>query len=66
MIIIIIIIIIMIYYTIIIMTYGRPGEGESPGDEEEHDGGELRLHPVSVRRFPSFRTQPLENLSHYL
>ena len=21
------------------------------------------LHPVSVRRFPSFRTQPLENLS---
>ena len=24
------------------------------------------LHPVSVRRFPSFRTQPLENLSHYL
>ena len=26
----------------------------------------LRVHPVSVRRFPSFRTQPLENLSHYL
>ena len=26
----------------------------------------LVLHPVSVRRFPSFRTQPLENLSHYL
>ena len=25
-----------------------------------------QLHPVSVRRFPSFRTQPLENLSHYL
>ena len=24
------------------------------------------LHPVSVRRFPSFRTQPLENLSHHL
>ena len=24
------------------------------------------LHPVSVRRFPSFRTQPLKNLSHYL
>ena len=24
------------------------------------------LHPVSVRRFPSFRTQPLENLSRYL
>ena len=24
------------------------------------------LHPVSVRRFPSFRTQPLENPSHYL
>ena len=24
------------------------------------------LPPVSVRRFPSFRTQPLENLSHYL
>ena len=24
------------------------------------------IHPVSVRRFPSFRTQPLENLSHYL
>ena len=24
------------------------------------------VHPVSVRRFPSFRTQPLENLSHYL
>ena len=23
------------------------------------------LHPVSVRRFPSFRTQPLENLSRY-
>ena len=22
-----------------------------------------RLHPVSVRRFPSFRTQPLENLT---
>ena len=25
-----------------------------------------QVHPVSVRRFPSFRTQPLENLSHYL
>ena len=24
-----------------------------------------KLHPVSVRRFPSFRTQPLENLSRY-
>ena len=24
------------------------------------------VHPVSVRRFPSCRTQPLENLSHYL
>ena len=24
------------------------------------------IHPLSVRRFPSFRTQPLENLSHYL
>ena len=24
------------------------------------------VHPVSVTRFPSFRTQPLENLSHYL
>ena len=24
------------------------------------------IHPVSIRRFPSFRTQPLENLSHYL
>ena len=24
------------------------------------------VHPVSVRRFPSFRAQPLENLSHYL
>ena len=24
------------------------------------------LHPVSVRRFPSFRTQPLTNLSRYL
>ena len=23
------------------------------------------LHPVSVTRFPSFRTQPLENLSRY-
>ena len=23
------------------------------------------LHPVSLRRFPSFRTQPLENLSRY-
>ena len=23
------------------------------------------VHPVSVRRFPSFRTQPLENLSRY-
>ena len=26
----------------------------------------LAVHPVSVTRFPSFRTQPLENLSHYL
>ena len=26
----------------------------------------VKLHPVSVRRFPSFRTQPLENLSRYL
>ena len=25
-----------------------------------------REHLVSIRRFPSFRTQPLENLSHYL
>ena len=23
------------------------------------------IHPVSVTRFPSFRTQPLENLSRY-
>ena len=23
------------------------------------------VHPVSVRGFPSFRTQPLENLSRY-
>ena len=23
------------------------------------------IHPVSLRRFPSFRTQPLENLSRY-
>ena len=28
--------------------------------------GGLVLHPVSVRRFPSFRTQPLENLSRHL
>ena len=26
----------------------------------------LLLHPVSVTRFPSFRTQTLENLSRYL
>ena len=25
-----------------------------------------RIHPVSITRFPSFRTQTLENLSHYL
>ena len=24
------------------------------------------IHPVSITRFPSFRTQTLENLSHYL
>ena len=24
------------------------------------------LHPVSVRRFASFRTQPLENISRFL
>ena len=24
-----------------------------------------KIHPVSVRRFPSFRTQPLESLSRY-
>ena len=28
--------------------------------------GHALLHPVSITRFPSFRTQPLENLSHYL
>ena len=27
---------------------------------------QVHIHPVSVTRFPSFRTQPLENLSHYL
>ena len=26
----------------------------------------MAIHPVSVRRFPSFRTRLLENLSHYL
>ena len=26
----------------------------------------IALHPVSITRFPSFRTQPLESLSHYL
>ena len=26
----------------------------------------VMIHPVSVARFPSFQTQPLENLSHYL
>ena len=26
----------------------------------------VSLHPVSITRFPSFRTQTLENLSHYL
>ena len=25
-----------------------------------------QMHPVSITRFPSFRTQTLENLSHYL
>ena len=29
-------------------------------------GWEPDILPVSVRRFPSFRTQPLESLSHYL
>ena len=31
-----------------------------------HANTQLLLHSVSVRRFPSFRTQPLESLSHYL
>ena len=32
----------------------------------EFHSGKIELHPVSVTRFPSFRTQTLENLSHYL
>ena len=28
-----------------------------------NEWNEIALHPVSVRRFPSFRTQPLENLT---
>ena len=38
------------------------GRGALPGA----DPPPCPVHPVSVRRFPSFRTQPLENLSHYL
>ena len=33
------------------------------GGHAEVRARESSLHPVSVRRFPSFRTQPLENLS---
>ena len=39
-------------------------------DRRRHPPRERRhedlIHPVSITRFPSFRTQPLENLSHYL
>ena len=38
----------------------RRGSGPALGQ------GQKLLHPVSVRRFPSFLTQPMESLSHYL
>ena len=37
-----------------------PPEKKAPGKRNS-----TLLHPVSVRRFPSFRSQPLEHLSRY-
>ena len=56
--------------TAIIMALGGRKAAAPRGLRQERDeDGPLAglrapsLHPVSVRRFPSFRTQPLENLS---
>ena len=43
--------------------------GPGPGSRRRNASGRAAaagLHPVSVTRFPSFRTQTLENLSRYL
>ena len=57
--------------TITITILYDPRHQEAAGGESDEEDSPLSifrdlrrgLHPVSVRRFPSFRTQPLENLS---
>ena len=48
---------------------GIPVQSEAPTSLDSAIPTKLRqetaVHPVSVRRFPSFRTQPLDNLSQY-
>ena len=39
---------------------------EQPQLSESSAATDCNVQPVYVRRFTSFRTQPLENLSHYL
>ena len=66
-----IVIIVIMIMTMIIIGARLLGAGDPSRPERRHQGAEPAsksavIHPVSVRRFPSFRTQPLENLSHYL
>ena len=61
--------------TFVLPVYYREGITKAPSDKsfsvEFCYGrpllpGATSIHPVSITRFPSFRTQTLENLSHYL
>ena len=56
-----------VYLCICRFTYAPPEPADGPHGRPHAGGPEpCVLHPVSVRRFPSFRTQTLENLSRYL
>ena len=55
-----------ILHNVFVATIDSTQLGYLFGATESWELKPLTVHPVSVRRFSSFRTQPLENLSHYL
>ena len=60
--------VVVVVVVIVVVSSGiRPSEGDDPrAPARQPAGGQgdtARLHPVSLRRFPSFRTQPLRNIA---
>ena len=58
-------VIVIVIVAVIILAWNRLAASAILRDASARTA-QKSVHPVSVRRFPSFRTQPLENLSHYL